>query len=360
MAEDVLICSEDYWNFDFGRFHPLRPIRVKLTFELMKDLGLLEGSEVVKPREATEEELLTYHEKSYLEALKREEPNEAFGLGTEDNSVVSGIFRYASLSVGGTLIAAEAAYKGGVAFNLGGGMHHAKSGKASGFCYLNDVVIAIKHLLSRGARVFYLDIDAHHCDAVQEAFYEEDRILVLSIHQEGIFPGTGDIEEMGEGRGKGYNINVPIPRYSEDEDVLWIFEKLVIPVLERFSPDVLFVQVGADAHKDDPLTSLYLTTGIYAKAAELLRQIKSEGILITGGGGYDIVNVARIWSIFWGKIRGVSFPEELPERFLRIAIMEGYVEPTIWDIPGWSGLRQHVKQEIKERVDYLTRHLPFF
>ncbi len=355
MAKELVICSEKYWNFDFGRFHPMRPFRVKLAYQLMKDMGLLDGVVVEEPYEASWDELKSFHREDYLLALKEEVFRPEFGLGTSDNPVVPGIYSYAALAVGGTLKAVREVLNGGFAFNLGGGMHHAHERRASGFCYLNDVVIGIKALLEKGRRVFYLDIDAHHCDAVQDAFYDTDEVFVFSLHQEGIFPGTGRTDEIGEGRGEGFTANINLPKYAEDEDVLYIFENLVIPLIERFSPNVLFLQAGADGHKDDPLTSLYLTTGIYAKIAEMLRALDLSSVVVTGGGGYDIVNVARIWSIIWAGLIGKDLPDMLPDSFLRISIMEGYDGPGIWDIPGWSGVSGHVKDIVREQVEYLRR-----
>ncbi|BAT71711.1 acetoin utilization protein AcuC [Thermosulfidibacter takaii ABI70S6] len=358
MAKHSIVYGQEYWDFDFGRFHPMRPFRVKLAFELIKDMGLLKNTDVVEPREAKDDELLNFHTLEYLEKLKEEKEATEFGLGTDDNPVLPGIFRYASLSVGGTLKAIEEVLNDAVvAFNLGGGMHHAKSNKASGFCYLNDVVIGIKRLLDEGLRVFYLDIDAHHGDAVQEAFYEDNRVFFLSVHQENAFPLTGKTKELGKGAGLGYNVNVPIPRYTEDEDMLFIFEELVLPLIERFKPDVLFLQAGADGHKDDPLTSLFLTTGIYDRIGKLLKEAPVSKYIITGGGGYDIVNVARIWSILWGRITGQEIPDILPDNFLRISIMEGYDGPSIWDTPNWTGDRVHIKPVIRERVEFLKREV---
>ena len=358
MAEEIVFYCKDYWDFSFGRFHPMRPLRVKLAIELMRDMGLLEGVEVKEPNEAPHQELLTYHSADYLDALEKEEEAPQYGLGVEDNPVVPGIFRFASIGTGGTIAAAKAVMKSdAIVFNPGGGMHHAKPNRAFGFCYLNDVVIALKILADAGLKVFYLDIDAHHCDAVQEAFYEDSRVFVCSLHQEDAFPLTGKLEELGDKEGKGYNVNIPLPRYTEDEEVLFIFEELVVPLIERYAPDVLFLQAGADGHKDDPLTSLYLTTGIYDRIGRILRDLNLKRIIITGGGGYDMVNVARIWTILWGRLTGKDFPDRLPERFLRISIMEGYDGPDIWDTPGWSGDKAHIKPVLRERVNFLKREV---
>ena len=352
--KNVVVFSRAFWDFNFGRLHPMRPVRVKLAYQLMEEMGLLSGASVVEPYLPPEETLLLYHTPPYIEALREEREAPEFGLGTQDNPVIPGIYRFARYAVGGTLKAVEEVTEGGVAFNLGGGMHHAHPDRASGFCYLNDVVLGIKRLRDAGKKVFYLDIDAHHCDAVQNAFYRDSSVMVVSIHQEGIFPGTGSPEELGEGEGRGYNVNVPLPRYAEDEDLLFVMEKLVIPLMRRFAPDVLFLQAGADGHKDDPLTSLYLTTGIYRRIGKMLRENLPPSVVITGGGGYDMVNVARIWSIIWATVTGREIPDRLPESFLRISIMEGYDGPGIWDVPGWSGHRQHVKDRVKEVVEYLA------
>ncbi len=358
MVKRAVVVSPEYWSADFGRFHPVRPMRVKLAYQLMQQMGLITEEEVLPPKEALLEELLLFHSKDYLDALSKEKPDLSFGLGTPDNPVFEGIWRFSLLSAGGTLVAAEVVSRGGVAFNLGGGMHHAAPSAASGFCYLNDVAVAIEKLKREGLRVFYLDTDAHHCDAVQRAFYRDPNVFVFSVHQEDAFPGTGRLEDLGEGEGLGFNVNVPLPRYSEDEDMLWVLEELFLPLFERFSPDVLFWQVGADAHKDDPLTNLFMTTGIYSKMGEIVGEL-GVPTLMTAGGGYDMVNVARVFAIVWGRVTGREIPDTLPESFLRISIMEGYDGPSIWDIPGWTGDRQHVKGSLKERVSYLKAKLGF-
>ncbi len=354
-----IIVSEKYWQFDYGRNHPVRTIRIKLAFELMKEMKVISQDEIYEPELASPEDLLVFHTKEYLEALRREKPDPAFNLGNEENPAIPGIFELCLLTAGGTLKATDLALNGGIFFNLGGGMHHAKKDKAYGFCYVNDIIVAIERARKKVEKVLYLDFDAHHCDAVQEMYYETDRVLVVSIHQEGIFPNTGKVDELGSGKGYGYNINIPLPRYAEDEDVLFVFEKLIIPVIKRFEPEIIFIQAGIDAHKDDPLSSLYLTTGIYEKMGELLSEFNGIPMVITGGGGYDIINVARIWTIFWASITGQTIEDWLPQWFMRISIMEGYEGPGIRDIPSWSGSKNSIKRDIKEKVDFLKRNLPF-
>lgn len=357
--EKGVVVSKKYWEFDYGREHPVRTFRIKLAFDLMKDFGVTYN--VVEPERATREELLIFHTPEYLKALEEERVEPSMGLGNQDNPVIPGLFDFCCLVAGGTLKATKLAVSGGMFFNPGGGMHHAKRDKASGFCYINDIVISLKEAIKSGKkRIVYLDFDAHHCDVIQEAFYSSSDVMVISLHQEDAFPQTGKVSELGEEKGYGYNINIPLPRYSEDEDILYIFEKLIIPVIKAYEPEMLFIQAGVDGHKDDPLTALYLTTGIYEKIAELIKPLLPPSVVITGGGGYDMINVARIWTLFWAKLTGKEIEDVLPPWFLRIAIMEGYEGPGIRDIPNWSGRKDTIKKQIKERVSFLRENLPFF
>ncbi len=361
----IFIYTSRYPQFDYGREHPLRLFRLKLTVDLMEHYGLLSPPvEREEPPEAEESLLLSFHQAPYLEALKKAdetgEPQPSMGLGNMDNPVFPGLYTLSRLVVGGTVEGTRKALEGRRVFHIGGGMHHARPGRAEGFCYLNDIVIALKEAVNRGARVLYLDIDAHHCDAVQEAFYQDPRVLVVSFHQYGTdtYPGTGALEELGEGEGKGYNLNLPLDRYTEDEALWWAYQELVPPLLEAFQPDLLFTQLGVDAHKDDPLTALFLTTGFYEKLAQDLASRWQGPWIAVGGGGYDMVNVARIWTLMWGAMVGKKVPEMLPESFLRISRMEGYDGPTIRDVPGWSGQAGHVPPAVKERVGFLQKNCP--
>lgn len=357
----TVLYSPIFWSLDFGRFHPVRPFRVKFFYDLIQELGFISNPFCMRePDEFDEDILLLFHDPAYIDAVRFETRDYVFGLNSFDNPVIPGIFRWAFESVKATVSAIMAAKDGGIAFNPGGGMHHAKPSLASGFCYFNDIVIAIKKLkcLYPDLRIFYIDLDAHHGDGVEEAFYDSSDVLVLSVHQEDIFPLTGSIERLGIGKGYGYNVNIPLPRYSEDEDLWYVAEEIIFPLIEKFAPDILFIQVGADAHKDDPLTNLYFTTGIYKKISQEINRLRKGSIVLTGGGGYDIVNVARIWTIFLLGVTGIDLPERLPEKFLRIAIMEGYDGPFLEDMPGWSGFRSNIKDVIKERVSFLKNNIP--
>ena len=204
-------------EFDYGPSHPLRMERLRLALGLINSYGLLEGDNVriLELEPASEEDLLSFHDQSYIEALKMADGGVfpdgglSFGLGTGDNPVFPKLYEYSRMYAGASLTAARAVSGGeaGVSFNMAGGLHHAHAGRASGFCYVNDIVLAIKHLLSTYHRVIYVDVDAHHGDGVQEAFYDSDRVMTVSFHESGLylFPGSGFPEETGRGEGRGYH-----------------------------------------------------------------------------------------------------------------------------------------------------------
>ncbi len=362
-GKTVFIHTPQYYQFDFGRDHPMRMYRLKLTADLIRWLGWY-PEQVVEPEPASETTILQFHTPDYLKALKRAETegvaSPEMGIGTPDNPLFSGCYTLSRLNVDGTCKAVDLALDGNRAFHMGGGMHHAHSDRASGFCYLNDPVIGIQRAVANNARVLYLDIDAHHGDGVQEAFYRTDQVLTFSIHQysPGFFPGTGGVEEVGEGEGRGFSINLPLPPHTEDETYWWVYSELFPFVLERFSPDLLFVQFGADGHRDDPLASLYLSTYLYERVIREIVERWSGPLVIVGGGGYDMVNVARIWTIVWGVMNGLELPDLLPDAFLRISTMSGYDGPHLHDIPGWSG--EVVDEKVRDTLGELQSSHPFF
>ncbi|MFH1141848.1 MAG: acetoin utilization protein AcuC, partial [Chloroflexota bacterium] len=203
-----------------------------------------------------------------------------------------------------------------VAFSPSGGLHHAMPASASGFCIFNDPAIAIQALVARGLRVAYVDIDAHHGDGVQEAFYTTDAVLTISLHESGryLFPGTGSVDELGTGRGTGYSVNVPLAPYTDDDVYLWAFQEVVPPLLGAFRPDALVTQLGIDTYFSDPITHLVLTTRGYLQAVELLAQAaRSIPWVALGGGGYDLSAVARCWALAYGVMLGQEWPDDVPE-----------------------------------------------
>ena len=307
--------------------HPMRPVRLRYTYELLDSYGAfdLPNVELEKPRQATEKEVLSYHAPEYVHAVKGLSRGETsldpsrFNLGPGDNPVYDGIYEAAIWSTGASLKAAEMLMAGEVdaAFSISGGLHHAMPGYAYGFCVFNDPVIAINAMVSRGLRVAYVDIDCHHGDGVQHAFYDTDEVLTVSMHESGefLFPGTGFTQETGAGRGRGYAVNVPLYPYTSDDVYLWAFEEVVPPIVEAFRPDVLVSQLGIDSHFRDPITHLALTVQGFERVVKTLGSVAPSKWLALGGGGYDLQTVARAWSLAYGVMCGQELPDEIPETY---------------------------------------------
>jgi acetoin utilization protein AcuC len=185
--------------------------------------------------------------------------------------------------------------------------------RASGFCVFNDPVVSIKKLVKEGMKVAYVDIDAHHGDGVQAAFYDTDQVLTISTHESGrfLFPGTGFVDEAGAGKGRGYSVNVPLFPYTGDDTYLWAFNEAVIPIVKAFKPDVLFTQLGIDTHAKDPITHLQLTSRAFTGAVQEFAKLEVPWIA-SGGGGYDLMAVARCWTLAYGIMSGQEWPQEIP------------------------------------------------
>lgn len=340
----ALIHSEAYGRFDYGPSHPLRMERLGLTFALMEALGLttLPETRVIAPVPASDEVLRGFHTAEYLEVLRTvsaggEVPTAyRYGLGPGDNPIWRGCYEVSALACGGSLQAAQLVARGEVerAFAFAGGLHHAMPDRASGFCYLNDVVLAIQALCAGRLRVCYIDIDAHHGDGVQAAFYESAGVLTVSTHERGdhLFPGTGSVGEIGTGAGRGYAVNLPLHPYTDDAVYLEAFDVVVPPIVQAFRPDVIVAQLGIDSHRTDPLAHLALTVNGFAEAVRRILSLAPR-LVALGGGGYDLRNVARAWTIAWALMNQVSLPDRLPEAFLaaHARYLDGGNE--LWDRP---------------------------
>lgn len=327
MSKAAFIYDDAFSQYFQQTDHVLQPTRLRLTYELLEAYGAFndESSLLVKPRLASDEELALYHTKEYIEAVKSLSRGEkrynpiAYNFSEwGDNPIFPGMYEASARAVGATLVAAELVAKKEVpiAFNIAGGLHHAWPGSASGFCVFNDPAVAISRMVADGLCVAYVDIDAHHGDGVQNAFYSTNRVLTISIHESGryLFPGTGDATEVGTGEGLGYAVNVPLAPYTGDETYLWAFHEIVPPLIEAFKPDVLFTQLGVDTHYQDPLAHLKLTTGTHT---EIFRWYKATGLpwVAVGGGGYDIGVVARCWALAYGIMIDRDWPDEIPQSF---------------------------------------------
>ena len=319
--------------YRFGPDHPFNPLRLELASSLMQSLGLLEPGRVVAPRPATEQELLAVHDREYVDAVRRLGEAGApvgnyrrWGLGTEDNPIFPGMHQATCLIVGGTVRAAELVMGGEAtrAMNLAGGLHHAHTAEASGFCIYNDLAVAIQWIRQNyDARVMYIDYDAHHGDGVQGIFYDDPQVLTVSLHESGrfLFPGTGFPDELGEGPGRGYSLNVPLEPFTEDDSWIGIHHDLLPEVAAAFRPDVIVLQNGCDGHVRDPLTHLRATTRVYEDTPRLVCEIADQfcggRVVATGGGGYDLWDVVpRAWTLVWAALSGQQAADEIPRAWL--------------------------------------------
>ncbi|UTX06254.1 acetoin utilization protein AcuC [Bacillus inaquosorum] len=333
MRDSVFIYSPSYQTYMFHQEHPFNQQRVLLTYDLLKTINAFDDGDIVSPRLAAEEELALVHTDDYIQAVKLAgagklpaEEGESYGLGTEDTPVFAGMHEAASLLVGGTLTAADWVMSGQAlhAANLGGGLHHGFRGRASGFCIYNDSAVAIQYIQKKySARVLYIDTDAHHGDGVQFTFYDNPDVCTLSIHETGryLFPGTGQVQEKGSGKGYGYSFNIPLDAFTEDDSFLEAYQTAASEVAAYFQPDVIISQNGADAHYYDPLTHLSATINIYEEIPRLAHTLAHQYCggkwIAVGGGGYDIWRVVpRAWARIWLEMKGIDPGRDIPPEWI--------------------------------------------
>jgi acetoin utilization protein AcuC len=346
-AKTALIYSSNFSKYSYGTEHPFKVQRYRLAYELIRAYGLttVPDADIREVGRVTEEQLLSFHSKDYLARLREfsiadgPRADFRFGLGDNENPIFPGVFDWACLGVAGTVEAARLLLDEGydIAFNLAGGWHHAHACKASGFSYLNDAVVAINTLLARGKRVVYLDLDAHHGDGVQEAFYANSQVLTISLHESGVyfFPGTGFEYETGEGQGRGFSVNIPLMEHTDDALYMKAFDEVAFPLIAAFDPDVLVTQLGADTFRTDPLTRLEITTHSYSYILKKLKALSIPWIAV-GGGGYDIINVARAWTIAWAIMNGKELSPRLPASFIDLISGMGFPNRMLLDAMHWA------------------------
>lgn len=370
----AVLYHEDFLRYDFGRDHALREIRVKLARDLIAAYGLLgdDGADEVRPEAAREADILRVHRRAYVAKVKElsSDPtgmSEVHGLGTVDDPVFAGMYEAAALQAGATLRACEEIASGRRTrvFNLGGGFHHAMPAKASGFCIFNDLAIGIVRLLEAHGfkRILYIDVDAHHGDGVQTIFYRDARVLTVSLHEDGhhLFPGTGFTDEIGEGEGKGFAVNVPLPPYTRDLSYLYAFQKIVPPLARAYRPELIVSQLGADAHYLDPLSHLMLTTETYEAVGRILDALAKELCggrwIAAGGGGYDVTAVPRVWTVMCSTMLGANLEDALPTGWVREC------HQRVGAVPADKSLRDrtradeepHISRQTKRTVEELRR-----
>jgi acetoin utilization protein AcuC len=295
---------------------PFNSRRAGRTLETVRSMGMLDSADrrVLAPAPAARAVLEAFHTAEYLDRLERAgrgalTPDEALqaGLGTPDCPIFKDMYAFLALAAGASLTGAEAILSGEaqVAFNPSGGFHHAQPDHAAGFCYLNDVVLAALAFRRAGKRVAFLDIDVHHADGVQDAFYARDDVLVLSMHESGdtLFPGTGRVDEIGDGPGRGYTVNLPLPVGTYDAAYERVFRAVCLPLLRQYAPDAIILEIGMDGLAGDPLAHLHLTNNVYADIVQTVVDL-GKPVLATGGGGYHIENTVRGWALCWSVLCG--------------------------------------------------------
>ncbi|MCV2880565.1 acetoin utilization protein AcuC [Actibacterium sp. XHP0104] len=356
------IGSEIYRNSSYGKWHPLRVPRVSTVMDLARAMGWLAPGQFVQSPRAKPEALALWHDPDYLAALvraeDRQEVTEAdrarYGLGTASNPVFAEMYRRPATGAGGSLLAGEMLAGGGVVYHPAGGTHHGLRGRANGFCYLNDPVLAILSLRRNGARrVAYVDIDAHHPDGVEEAFADDGDVLMISVHEEHRWPFTGALEDQGVGN----LFNLPVPRGLNDTEFAAILDQLILPCVAAFRADAVVLQCGADAVDEDPLSRLALSNNAHWAAVAALRPMAPR-YLVLGGGGYNPWSVGRLWAGVWATLAGHDIPDRLPplaEAVLRGLTFEGnsrgrnppdHLFTTLRDTPRPGPLRDEIRTRL--------------
>ena len=360
-AKAILIGSEVYRKSQFGGKHPLSIPRVSAVLDLVRALGICDKEEYKTGPCAKPELLKSFHTADYIAVLKKTEVSQkisekdakTYNIGSLSNPVFPEMFKRPATSVGSSLLAADLVANGGRAYSLGGGLHHGMTGYANGFCFLNDLAFAINRLRDLGVqRIAYIDLDAHHCDGVAAAFPEDENLFVVSTHERKRWPFTGGLDENIPDR----FLNVPLPSHCNDSEFMFVFEKLVLPLLDRFQPEALIIQGGADALVEDPMSRLCLSNQVFFKILSILLRF-SQRVLLTGGGGYNPWTVARLWTGFWALISGRTIPEVLPNQateLLRSLSWQRQTKPKeimlnyIYDVPMEGQLRDEVSDIVKK------------
>jgi len=367
-ADKIFLYSEPLNQYPYPESCPFKTCRAGMVRQMLLSMGLLSGGGKVEvaPIRADRQTLKLYHTPEYLDAL--EVINDGgyefgmleMGLGTGDCPAFRGVYDYACWAAGATVTGATwiLQNKTHIAFNPSGGYHHAFSNRAGGFCYVNDVVLGCETLAKAGKRVAFVDIDVHHCDGVQAAFYDRSDVMTISTHQDGrtLFPGTGFVDEIGIGQGRGYSVNLPLPLGTYDEIYMKAFRAIIVPLLHAFVPDVIVLEAGADTLAGDPLAGLSMTNNTLADVINLLLSF-GKPILAVGGGGYNVENTVRAWALVWTALCGEQMADDL------LAGMGGVMLENM-DWHGGAGLRDRIlvpspsqRQTIIPEIDRLIEEV---
>lgn len=353
-------------NFHYGPRHPMKPQRLAALNNLVVHYELDKKMEMRLTPRANAMDIRRFHSKEYVDFLERISPHCAeeyehlfakFNIG-EDCPIFDGIFEFCSIYTGGSLEGAQRLNHkvSDIVINWSGGLHHAKKAEASGFCYVNDIVIAILELLKYHKRVLYIDIDIHHGDGVQEAFNFTDRVMTVSFHKFGnmFFPGTGSIYDLGQGSGRYFAVNVPLMQGIEDDDYLSVFRPVIGQVVENFAPEAIVLQCGADSLGCDRLGCFNLSFDGHAECVRFVKSLRIP-MLVLGGGGYTLRNVARCWANETGVLLDVEMSNEIPENaeYLPFFEPEFTLRPELpkrLDNHNSKELLSTIRQEVMENV----------
>jgi acetoin utilization protein AcuC len=354
----LYIGSDIFRRAAFGANHPLRIMRHSAVMDLVRVMGWLRDEDLQVPTPATVSQLTEFHDSDYVEALQyadstgRVEPavRERYRIGTLENPLFEGLFERAATTVGGSVLAAQLALQGHVSFHPSGGTHHGRRDRASGFCYFNDPVFAIRTFLENGCkRVLYVDLDAHHGDGVEEAFVDESRVMTVSIHEENRWPYSGAADDRRNGGAR----NLPVPREFNDSELRYLVDHAVLPIAGSFAPDAMVLCCGADSLAEDPLSSMALSNVALWETVERLIDFDVP-VVVLGGGGYNPWTVCRYWAGMWGCLSGQQLPATLPAEATALLgsmecdlIDEEDTEPrwltTLVDIPNDGPVRPEIK-----------------
>ncbi len=317
----LFIYSDELEKDGYPADCPFSSKRAGLTYALANKMGLFLDSlvQIESPVALTDQETYSFHKREYIEAIKKASQGELplssleMGLGTADCPIFPSLYPYSLLAAGGSITGAKAILSGDadIVFNPSGGFHHAHAAHASGFCYINDIVLSALTFLQAGLRPAIIDIDVHHCDGVQKAFNATDQVLTLSLHQDGktLFPGTGAVQECGEGDGYGFSCNVPLPEGTYNKIYNHVFCEIALPLLNSYNPDVIILELGMDTLTGDPLAHLQLTNTVLVDVVQRIMALKKP-ILATGGGGYHVENTVRGWTLLW-SVLSETYEEDL-------------------------------------------------
>ena len=366
LARPLLIGSEIYRRSTYGSRHPLAIPRVSTALDLIWALGAVTPERYIDSPRASLDQLARFHDRDYLAALEQAERDRSqlseadrrrYQIGINGNPIFAEILSRPSTAAGGTLKGLALLHEagGGIVHNVGGGTHHGRRDKASGFCYLNDPVLGMLDLLDRGySRVLYVDLDAHHGDGVQDALSHDPRVLIVSVHEAGRWPYSGTLGDRGGGSAR----NIPVPPGFNDDEMDFILEEALLPLAHRFEPEILILQLGADALAEDPLSKQELSNGALWRAVAALKATAPR-VLAMGGGGYNPWSVARAWAGNWLVLNDMAIPDPLPfaaETVLRALTWDhskGREPPEHWfttlaDVPRPGPIREAVRLAVAD------------